>query len=576
MASPSPAVADLPGRPQLERYFPIIVVAVAILTYAATLRFGFVYDDHQQIIENPLIRSWRTLPLLFKTDVWRFWHPAMVGNYWRPLFMCWLLLNYKLFALHAAGWHLTSILVHATASYLCYRTVKVLSAHSTIALAASLIFAVHPAHLETVAWISGVTDSLMTVFFLAAVLCFLRGYRREVRPVPWLVTSSLLFGCALLCKETAAALPAVALAYVLLLGDETPDRARKALLSGALYFAVFVIYFIARRSALAGVGHSEFQIGIATLFLTWPSLLWFYISHLFWPVGLSVLYDRVPILHPDWRHFWLPLLALLGTIIGFLYAIGRNQRRLAAFATLLFAISLAPAFLLPALFPADYAHDRYLYLPCLGFAMLCGIVIERMFSTKQMAKWVTLVLVIVALSVATSAQMVYWANDLLLFDRATKVAPGNLTAFNNLANALIQRGRTDDAVSIFRQILQANPNDWHALFNLGLYHFQTGNYTDAEGLLRRACDVKASDADTFALLADVLNRESKYAAAETAIRRALTLRPNKPGYRRVLAEALDGQGLRAQALEQLRVEVQEHPEEQQAVTLLRLLQSKQR
>src|SRR5581483_5010963 len=121
MSSPSQAPPVFTRSSQLERYFPAVVVGIALVTYLATLRFGFVYDDHQQIVNDPLIRSWHNLPLLFKTDVWRFWHPTMVGNYWRPLFMLWLLLNYKLFGLTAAGWHISSVLVHTVASYLCYR-----------------------------------------------------------------------------------------------------------------------------------------------------------------------------------------------------------------------------------------------------------------------------------------------------------------------------------------------------------------------------------------------------------------------------------------------------------------------
>ena len=574
MSSTSQAAPDFTRPASLERYYPAVVVGIAIVTYIATLRFGFVYDDHQQIVNDPLIRSWHNLPLLFKTDVWRFWHPAMVGNYWRPLFMVWLLLNYKTFGLAAMGWHLSSVLVHALAACLCYQFTKRITQNSFVALATGVVFAVHPVHLETVAWVSGVTDSLMAVFFLGALLCFVRGWECEQAGAGWFVTSSLLFACALMCKETAAVLPLVALCYVLLFRHPRPRGYGRFVLPLMFYTGIVVLYWVARRSALQGVGHSEFEIGVGSLLLTWPSLLWFYIGHLCWPVGLSILYDRLPVLHPDGRHFWLPLLAIAAVIIVVTAVLRRRDRRPAAFALFLFALPLAPAFILPALFPTDYGHDRYLYLPCLGFAMLVGILIERTLSTKKSARWLALGALVVGFSVATSAQIIYWANDLLLFDRATEIAPGNLNAYNNLANALIDRGRTDEAVSIFRQMLQADPNNWQALYNLGLHYFMTNNYPEAEGYLRRASAVHATDADTFALLADVLNHQEKYADSEAAIRRALVLRPDKAGYRKVLAIALDGQGRRSEALEQIRAEVNAHPDEYEAVMFLKSLQSR--
>jgi protein O-mannosyl-transferase len=578
MSSPSPAAPARERAWQVERYFPPLVCAVAILTFIATLRFGFVYDDNLQIVNDPLIRGWHTLPLLFKTDVWRFWHPAMVGNYWRPFFMLWLMLNFKVFGLNAAGWHFTSVLVHAIASYLCYRVAKRLSGDSILALAAGLIFAVHPVHIETVAWVSGVTDSLMAIFFLGSLLCFLRGWEESRSRPWWFVTSSLLFAGALLCKETAAVLPAVAVGYLLLLGKETSGgrRLRGAVLPLLMYGVVFGAYWVGRHLALQGIGHSPFQLGLAPLILTWPSLLWFYLGHLVWPVGLSVLYDRLPVLHADWRHFWMPLLGTVTLIMAVTAVIRKEQRRLALFAAILFLAPLMPAFVLPAILPTDYAHDRYLYLPCFGFALLVGIVLKRLqpeTQVRNLAPVLATVAIVIGLSAATSAQMLYWANDLLLFDRATKISPGNLTAFDNLGQALLVRGKPNEAVSIFRQVLQVDPNNWLALYNLGLNDFQAGHYAEAEGYLVRAADARISDSDVAALLADTLNHEGKFAQAEVEIRRALTLRPNKFGYRKVLAEALDGQGKVLEARQEIRAEVQSHPDEHDAVVLRQRLES---
>ena len=580
-SSPAPTV-DRSASIDPQRYLPVAVCAVAFLAFIATLRFEFVYDDYQQIVSDPLIRSWHNLPLLLKTDVWRFWNPAVVGNYWRPLFMVWLLLNYKVFGLNAAGWHLTSVLVHVGATYLCYRLVKRVENDVVVAATAALIFAVHPVHLETVAWVSGVTDSLMSVFFLAALLCFIDGWESD-RPgrYGWLAVSALLFACALLCKETAIVLPGVVVGYVVLF-PRGQGRSQTTFLALAMYAAVAVAYWMARHAALLGINHSEVEIGATTLLLTWPSLLWFYLKHLLWPLGLSIMYDRPPVFHADGAHFWKPLLACAVVTLAITAGIQRQQRRRAVFALLLFLLPLGPAFFLPALFPTDYAHDRYLYLSCLGFAWLLAMILQRLKTNSRYglglvsARALATITIVICLVAATSAQVVYWANDVLLFDRATRIAPGNVRAFDGLAHAVLLRGRVKEAMFAFQQVLKADPQNWQALYNLGLNDFLNGNYVGAERYLRTAAQAKPNDADTWALLADSFNHLGKFGEAEPAIEHALALRPSKPGYRMVLATSLDGQGKVDEAIRELTPEVKAHPDEQEAAALLGRLEQENR
>jgi tetratricopeptide (TPR) repeat protein len=259
-------------------------------------------------------------------------------------------------------------------------------------------------------------------------------------------------------------------------------------------------------------------------------------------------------------------------------AIRRDPTRHLLFGVFLFVLPLVPAFVFPALDPADYAHDRYLYLPCLGFALVVAIGLRTLgkkmanrFSFRH-AGWVFTIAVVIALSVATSAQMIYWANDLLLFDRATRIAPANLLAFGGLGKALVVRGRRNEAGFVFQQILKADPNDWGALYNLGLYECQNGNYRESEQYLSRAANVNIVDSDTLALLAEDRNHLGEFAQAEMAIRRALELRPNKPGYRRVLAESLAGEGKIEHAMEAARAELQAHPDDEDSKALFERLE----
>ena len=576
------APLQTPSEPrsfQIEKYLPVLAWVVPLVIFLPTLRFEFIYDDIQQILTDPLIRSWHNLPLLVSTDVWRFWNPAVIGNYWRPLFMVWLLVNYKLFGTHPMGWHLTSVVVNAAATYLCYRLVRRLTGSTFIAATGALIFAVHPVHLETVAWISGVTDSLMSVFLLLAFLCFVDGWESEsAATYGWFGLSAACFGCSLLFKETAVVLPGLLLAYVLLLDNRKSAQATgrwKAVAAASMYTVVVLLYAWGRHAALKGVDHTAIVISVPTLLLTWPSLLWFYLHHLLWPAGLSIFYDSAPVFHADWKHFWLPLLAIAATVLVVAAVVPRNRRRLAMFAALWMLLPLAPAFLLPSLFPTDYAHDRYLYLSCLGFAMLVALVVERFRgrSAGAIHGWylpvAEVVMIGVALSVSTSAQMVHWANDLLLYDRATEIAPGDLMGFDGLGRTLLGRGRTREAMQTFRQILRVDPNHWSALYDLGLDDFMNGDYREAEEFLTRAAALKSDNADTSALLAEVLNREGKYSEAEDSIRHAMAVQPAKASYRRVLADSLEGQGKGAEAMKEMEDELRTHPDDEGARIFLK-------
>jgi protein O-mannosyl-transferase len=563
-------VTDLQLRPRTaDRFVPYLASVVAVLLYFSTFRFEFVYDDVTQIVNNPLIRSWHNLPWMFTTDVWRFLNPHVVGNYWRPLFMVWLLINYKIFALNPIGWHLTAVLVHAAVTYLAYKLVRRLGANAIVAGIAALIFAIHPVHLETVAWVSGATDSLMSLFLILSLLAFVQGWDGVDRRWLWYGLSGLGYACALLSKETAIVLPGIALGFALIYrkrDDKNSALVKKLIAPMLMFAAIAALYWIGRMHALAGVMHSRIQISFVELLMTWPTLLWFYLKHLVWPTGLGIFYDIYPVTHPTMTRFWLPLAGVLVILIVMVAAWLRTRDRLLLIAALLFVLPILPAFVFPALVPTDFAHDRYLYFPCLGFAIVIGLLIQRF--RKSAAQWVIVAVIVVALSVASLSQMVYWANNLLLFDRATKTAPGNMVGFDSLGEALAVRGRMNDATYVFDQVIKRDPNNWIALYNLGLSNFLEGNNQKTEGYLTRATQLYSLDGDSLAILAEAQLRQRKFSQSEDSIERAIHTKPYKPGYRRVLALALEGQGKAEEARAAAEEELKLSPNDKETVAVL--------
>src|SRR5919109_2726788 len=134
-------------KPQLAtKVLLFFVLAATFLVYAGTLQFDFVYDDLGQIVSNPAVQSWKYFPLFFRANVWMQQLP--VGNYYRPVFLAWLLINHTIFGLHPALWHLTTVLAHVAVTALVFAMSLRLTRDRRIALVAALLFGLHPVHLE--------------------------------------------------------------------------------------------------------------------------------------------------------------------------------------------------------------------------------------------------------------------------------------------------------------------------------------------------------------------------------------------------------------------------------------------
>src|SRR5437667_296827 len=180
--------------------------AVALLAFVHTLPYKFVFDDEGQILRNPWIRDWSNLKTIFATDVWRFSDPAGVTNYYRPLHMLLYMLGYHVFGLEPRGYHALSILLHSLSTVLVTSIGLRLTGDRRVAVLGGLLFALHPVHAESVAWVAAVPDLLCAAFFFSALRAHLAGAEQGLRRA----AAPLCFLGALLSKEMAFAFPAVA------------------------------------------------------------------------------------------------------------------------------------------------------------------------------------------------------------------------------------------------------------------------------------------------------------------------------------------------------------------------------
>ena len=563
---------------------PAVVIAATFVAYAAALRFGFVYDDHILVVGNDSIRSWHYLPSYFTSHIWSFWYPHLLSNAYRPLLLIWLRLNDALFGLHASGWHFTSVAVHVAVSYLVYRLGLRLMEDTWFALICGLVFGLHPVHIEVVACVSGVDFPLSTLFILASLLAWWRS-REPGRKVVWLAASMALCAAALLSKESSLMLPVliggIAWIYPTEEGREASAlrRLRSALAATVPFFAVTLAYLPLRVWALKGFAHPATELALSTVILTIPSVVLFYLRLLVWPVRLSCYYDATYVSAPTLKGFVLPLVVILAVSGGLVYSYHRMRAtpprpaRALAFAIFWWAIFLAPALNVRLLPEGEIVHDRYLYLPSVGFAIFVAVALQHAFPAALRAlvrpAWrvIAFTAACALMIYSTVSQSLYWADDLSLTFHAHEIAPHNVDAMASLGAAVAGRGMDAAAIEMYKQALQIRPNLWRANVNLAYLYYAHGNLPEAARFFAQACSADPTDGDQFLYLGMALLRMGQVSEAEKAVRTALLVRPQGKNYHLGLGMVLRQAGRLPEAREEMAAELAQDPQNAQARTL---------
>jgi protein O-mannosyl-transferase len=545
--SPKPRSSSAAKRSGYFWYLAAIFLVTA-LAYGTTLRFGYVYDDALQIENNPRIRSADYLPSYFTRQVWAQ-AQGQPANLYRPLFLTWLWLNFELFGASPAGWHFTTLLMHLLVVWLVYLLAKKLLPDDGIsAYVAAGVFALHPAHVEAVAWISGVTEPLSSAFFLGSFLLYVKA--REQRWAPkWLATSLALYAAAMLAKESTIVLPAVILAYEFCFpsADEASEtqkaRAVSSLKILSLYVFLLAIYLLARANALHGFAHRISDIPVWTAVLTWPWVLYFYLSQLLAPAALGPFYDVEFARGLDPITLLLPLLILLAIAAGLWWWSRKARSNLPLFMGAWFLLTIAPA-LASFVIMSKYenVHDRYSYLPSVAFAVLIGFGWNAVFrrnnvpqkSRKEIAVAVVL---LAALAALTWRQCLYWASDDALFARGMAVAPNNVLARLNFASEMIKQHRFEAAFDAANHAVEVDPNSALALNSAAESAYFLGNYPTAENYYQRALTLASPRVDQLFYLGLARIATGNYREALDALQQGQSLWPDSPGYHAAMGSA---------------------------------------
>ena len=547
-----------------------LALALTLLTFIGTLRFEFVFDDLSQIVSNPHVQSGQYVGSYFTEQVWGHLYPGQPGDYYRPLFLLWLLLNHSLFGLRPAGWHATALLLHLLATGLVYLLAGKLTKDRMSAGMASLFFGLYPVHIEAVAWVSAVCEPLMAAPMLGSFLCYLKQRETPQRKRLWQAASLTLFLAAVLAKETALVLPAIIAAYEWLFpadegrpADSQPGLLVRITRAVAPFVLVTAGYLAMRFHVLKGLGR-PIEKPLSAALLTWPSLLWFYLKQLLWPVKISAFYETPWVHSPGLGNFVLPLLAVACAVAALCFWAWRS--RVAAFSAVWLALTMLPPLWGVRYFgESELAHDRYLYVPSIALAILLAVAVRKLTGGHarlfgQPAIQVAAVAMVTCFfGAATATQSVYWANNLLLYSRGVQVAPGSVLAWDRLGTEWMARNRLDLALEMYHHALAIDPNDWNTNFALGVAYSTAGQLPEADHYLSRACELRRNFANQYYYLGTVRIQMGRLKEAEASLRRALEIWPAAVGWHQMLGVVLEREGDLAGARDQFRAELINNP-----------------
>src|SRR6266480_956288 len=571
----------------------LFLAAISLAVFGQTIRYDFVnFDDDVYVYNAPAIRAGLTIKgiaLAFTTPHARNWHPLATISH---------MLDCQLYGLKAGGHHATNILLHTIAVLLLFRVLRQMTGAVWRSAVVAALFAVHPLHVESVAWVSERKDVLSAVFFLLMLNAYVR-YARAASITRYLAVA-VLFAAALMSKPMLVSAPVVLLLldYWPLRRFEQPSSTRgkakilKSANQGRVIRHLFlekipllvlsagscVITFVLQKRATGAIPPLPFPWRLQNAFASYVIYVW----KTLWPTHLAVFYP-----HPDnTLAIWEVILA-----IGFLLAVTvaaivfRRERPYLFTGWFWYLGMLVPVIGLVQVGEQGHA-DRYTYLPHIGLFLLAvwlaaDVTAVRKSRSRFAVAAAVAIAIIAVLAWRAFIQTSYWRNSETLWTHALTVTTDNDVAHNNLgylrvdrdeldkaishfesaarirsgktdphydvgsafvqmnlADALARKGRSDEAMVHYEEALRLQPYYADAYYNRGNVLFAKGRIDEAIADWEKALELQPNDADSHTGLGNALLRQGLFKEAIAQYEMAVALAPEDPHSRNNLAWVL--------------------------------------
>ena len=535
----------------------ILLVAVVWLVFSRTIGYDFVnYDDHVYVYQNPIVSAGLTLHGI----VWAFAHTH--ARNWHPLTTFSHMLDCQIFDLKPGGHHFTNVLLHTLAVLLLFFALRKMTGTLWRSAFVAVVFAIHPLHVESVAWVAERKDVLSAVFFMLTLAAY-ASYVRQPSLGRYLMVS-VFFACGLMSKSMLVSVPVVLLLldYWPLKRSQTSDVRRqrseicRLIIEKIPLFALSilcsVVTFLIQERSAGSLEQLPLGWRIENAIVSAVTYIW----QMFWPTRLAVFYP-----HPEDRlASWQVALALglliAITALAFIY---RKTRPYLLVGWLWYLVMLLPVIGIVQVGLQGHA-DRYTYLPHIGLYVALTWLIADVFSSVRYRRAVLAaagVTVLVALSACAWNQTSSWRNSEALWTRALAVTTDNETAHTNFGMLLLNNGQVDEAISHFQTALQIVSKSGEAHYGLTraiIYCdlanalVRTGRIEEAITDLEKAVELQPNYADAHYNLGSVLLQKGEIDRAIAQWHTTLSINPNDGEAHTALGNALLQKGQLREAI----------------------------
>jgi Tfp pilus assembly protein PilF len=451
---------------------------VTLAVYWQVNKFDFVnIDDPTYIIENQHIQSGFTL----EEFIWVF--SIRSAEFWHPLTWLSFMLDYQLYGLNAGGYHLTNLILHIMSVLLLFWLFNRMTGALWPSAFVAAFFALHPLHVESVAWITERKD-VLSAFFWMLTLC-LYVYYTEKPLIKRYLLVLFSFICAIMSKSMAVTLPAV----IILLDYWPLSRCRSGieskkdnLFSWQLkeklpFFLLSAVFSIITFNAQKGlsVQYPAFTLSarIANAFVSFVV----YLEKLFWPHDMTFFYPFI-----NQYFLWQVLgAAIIVIFISITVIVMAGRLRFLFVGWMWYVITIAPVIGIIQI-SSQAMSDRYIYLPSIGISIMLAWGVPLLFQSGNMRKKILFpaaITFLAALAFLTYKQCGYWKNSVKLLNHALQIRNDVDIVHDCLGLVLSAEGKNKEAINHFNQALLLSPDYANAYCNRGIVYIKLGQYKEA-------------------------------------------------------------------------------------------------
>lgn len=492
------------------------VMIITVLLYIKSVNFDFIlsWDDDKRIIDNPLIRDFSLQGI--KNIFFTFYD----YNYF-PFTLLTFSIEYKLFGLNPLAFHLLNVLLHALNVFLAYKMVEKISRKRLTAIIVSILLAVHPMNVETVAWITERNNLLYATFFLSSLIIYNK-YIENGFKIKYYLFCFFLFLLALFSKSSSVTLPIIILAFDMY---KTRKLTRKMILEKIPFFALSLLFgILTLRASHEILGADSSYSFIDKIFLLSYTIV-FYLIKLIIPIHQSAMYFRPDIsggAMPWFYYASLPLLLLLGWLILKPSAFRREK----LFGSSFFLITISVMLQIVSSGEA-FTAERFTYIPYIGLFYMAGQWIAgiRIKSTKNIILYLGMIFIIL-ISTLTWQRIGVWKNGNELFSDVIKKYPHNFKGYWARADYKYKTHDYKGALQDIDKSILRNPGFQISFKLRTVIRMNLGDLKGALADSKEAVRLNPADAEAYSNSANIKAMLNDFKGALTDYSAALQFNPN--------------------------------------------------